>query len=141
MKFDYLKQPNFRDPNKPWISRPVIPVALHYKDKRVKVFALVDSGADISLFHASLGQALGIDVTGGRKMTFFGISEGAGVEVYMHTIDLEVVGDSTSFEMEVGFTDSKGVGAILGQAGFFDHFHIKFERDKERVELTTASLH
>lgn len=37
--------------------------------------------------------------------------------------------------MEVGFTDSPGVAAILGQAGFFDNYHIKFERDKEIIEI------
>jgi hypothetical protein len=60
MKFDYLKQPNFNDPQKPWISRPMIPVRLFHQGKHVDVYALVDSGADTSLFHASLATTLGI---------------------------------------------------------------------------------
>jgi hypothetical protein len=38
-------------------------------------------------------------------------------------------------DVEVGFTDAIGVDAILGQADFFEHHQIKFERYKESVEI------
>ena len=38
-------------------------------------------------------------------------------------------------ELDAGFTDAAGVAAILGQSGFFEYFHITFERDKERLEI------
>lgn len=136
MKFEYLKQPNFANPNRPWISRPLIPIRLSNKEKHVEVFALVDSGADASLFHSSLAKELGIDLQTGQKQTFFGISGGVGVEVYLHVIRIQIIGASETIDIEAGFTDSLGVGAILGQSGFFDHYHIKFERDKERIEIT-----
>lgn len=135
MKFDYLKQPNFLNPNKPWISRPLIPVRLLYNNKYLDVYALIDSGADASIFHYSIGKELGIDVEAGRKEKFFGISADS-IEVYFHKIKLQIRGLSEIIKIEVGFTDSKGVGAILGQNGFFENYHIKFERDKERVEIT-----
>ncbi|MEK7181087.1 MAG: retropepsin-like aspartic protease [Patescibacteria group bacterium] len=136
MKFDYLKQPNFNNPNQPWVSRPFVPVRLFNGGKKIDIYALVDSGADASLFHSSLAKELGIDLVAGRKQTFFGISSGPGIEVYIHPIRLQVVGASETFEIEAGFTESQGVGAILGQSGFFDRYHIKFERDKERIEIT-----
>jgi len=40
-------------------------------------------------------------------------------------------------KIEAGFTDSPGVHAILGQADFFQHFKITFERYKERMEITS----
>jgi hypothetical protein len=135
MKFDYLKQPNFLNPQKPWISRPVIPVRLSYKDKYLDVYALIDSGADASIFHSSIAKELDIDIVSGRKEKFFGIS-GEGIDVYFHKVQIQIIGSSESIGIEAGFTDSKGVGAILGQAGFFENYHIKFERDKERVEIT-----
>lgn len=134
MKFDYLKQPNFLNPNKPWVSRPLIPANLFYKDKSLKVYSLVDSGADASLFHYSIGKELGIDVEAGRKEQFFGISRD-GIDVYFHKIKLQVIGLPEIIELEVGFTYSEGVAAILGQSGFFENYHIKFERDKERIEI------
>jgi len=135
MKFDYLKQPNFLNPNKHWISRPFIPIRLLYNDKYIDVYALIDSGADASLFHSSIGKELRIDMESGRKEKFFGISTN-GIDVYFHKVQLQIKGLSEIIDLEVGFTESKGVGAILGQSGFFENYHIKFERDKERVEIT-----
>jgi hypothetical protein len=137
MKFEYRKQPNFADPNKPWISRPMLPLKLSCRGKTVEVFALVDSGADTSLFHASLARTLGIDLMSGRKQTFFGIAQGMGVDAYFHTVSLQVLGGSP-IEMEIGFTESNGVGALLGQTGFFDAFIVRFEKAKERFELMPA---
>jgi len=135
MKFDYLKQPNFSNPNQPWVSRPVIPVKLSRNGKSVQVYALLDSGADSSLFHVSLANELGIDLRSGSHQNFFGISGGAGIDASIHKIRIQVIGDPDPFEIEVGFTDSPGVGAILGQRGFFDHYQVRFERAKEKIEL------
>lgn len=138
MKFDYLKQPNFLNPNKPWVSRPLIPIRLLYKNKHIDVYALIDSGADASIFHSSIGVELGINIKFGRKEQFFGISEG-GIEVYFHKVKLQIKGLLEIIKLEIGFTDSKKVGAILGQSGFFENYHIKFERNKERVEIVSIN--
>jgi gag-polyprotein putative aspartyl protease len=135
MKFDYLKQPNFNDPHKPWISRPMIPVRLSHQGKRVDIYALVDSGADTSLFHASLATALGIDFKKGRRQQLFGIAAGVAVDAYYHMITLQVLGAPASLQIDVGFTESRGVGALLGESGFFDAYQIRFEKSKERMEL------
>jgi len=133
MKFKYLKQQT-SDPAQPWVLRPYIPIRLFYKQKSVSVFALVDSGADESVFHVSIGKLIGIDIPKGRKKRFFGIS-GAGIDGYVHRIRLQIVGAPASIELDVGFLDAPGVDAILGQVGFFDHYRIKFERDKEQIEI------
>ncbi len=91
MKFDYLKQPNFLNPNKSWISRPLIPINLFYKGKSLKVYSLIDSGADTSLFHYSIGKELEIDIKTGRKEQFFGIVKD-GIDVYFHKIKLQIIG-------------------------------------------------
>jgi hypothetical protein len=134
MKFDYLTQPNFSDPNAPWVSRPYIPICLRYQQDSANVYALVDSGADTCLFHSSVGQALGLDVTTGRLQKFFGISE-EGIEVYFHTLKFQIIGSTDLFEIEAGFTPSDGVKAILGQKGFFERYKIIFERYKDRLEI------
>ena len=78
---------------------------------------------------------MGIDIGVGRKEKFFGISTN-GIDVYFHKVQLQIKGLSEIIDLKVGFTESKGVGAILGQSGFFENYHIKFERDKERIEIT-----
>lgn len=90
MKFDYLKQPNFTNPAQEWSSRPLIPVRLLREGRHLDVYALIDSGADASLFHASIAKELGIDVGSGRKERFFGIS-GDGIDVFVHPVRLQVL--------------------------------------------------
>lgn len=84
MKFSYFKQPHISK-EKSWISRPLIPVRLFYKDAHIDIYALIDSGADSSIFHSSIAKLLGINLREGRKEVFFGIS-GAdqGIRVFRH---------------------------------------------------------
>ena len=47
------------------ILRPVISIEVKYKEISVPYEVLVDSGADICIFHASIGEVLGLDVEKG----------------------------------------------------------------------------
>ena len=39
------------------------------------------------------------------------------------------------FPLYAGFSDAPSVVPILGQAGFFDRFEVKFNKPKETIEL------
>lgn len=60
MKFKYKKLA-------PGLIRPIIPITLHYHNQSVTYEALVDSGADMSMFPAQIGELLGIDIKSGQK--------------------------------------------------------------------------
>ena len=137
MKFDYIKEPYSLDPSHPYISRPLIPVRLLQGEVYVETYALLDSGADRSVFHASFARELLIDLEEGRKQTYYGIGEDR-IDVYLHTVKLQVIGSQEVIGVDVGFTYSAGVDAILGQTDFFQHYQIKFERYKERIEINPA---
>jgi len=53
-------------------------------------------------------------------------------------VTIQVAGMREAIKIEVGFTDSPGVHAILGQADFFQHYAVKFERYKERIKINPA---
>ena len=74
----------------------------------------------------------------GKREFYFGIGA-QPVAVYRHKLKMQILGSRETIEVEVGFTDAPGVDAILGQADFFEHYHIKFERNKERLELKHAA--
>lgn len=137
MKFDYRKIPSSNNPADPWVNVPHLPIRLSIQDRSIDMYALVDSGADASLFHASLAAKLGINLTSGLKHSFMGIS-GDKVEGYFHTVRLQVIGMNESIEIAVAFTESPGVGALLGQADFFENYQVKFERYKKRMEINPA---
>lgn len=136
MKFPYVKTPT-RDPRKKWLSRPLIPVALFGPRGSIYLDALIDSGADMPLFHSDIGRDIGLEIEEGKREIFSGI-EGGSVVVYTCSIYLQIIGMSEKIEVEAGFTAASGVSAILGQEGFFDRFRIKFERDINSVKITAV---
>jgi predicted aspartyl protease len=133
MKFSYSKIPHSH-PSKKWISRPMITVTLHGPRGSVNVHALLDSGADKCLFSNQIGEEIGLNVKEGEEEIFGGI-EGGRVKSYLHEIEVQIFGDSKKIKVVAGFTDARGVNAILGQEGFFDAFRIKFEKDRDAIEI------
>ena len=122
------------------VVRPVIPVTLCRGSKKVKYEVLIDSGADFCLFHAEIGELLGIDVTKGKAKEVFGVGCKASL-YYIHKITIEVGG--WPFTIEAGFMpDVSGraiVHGLVGQKGFFEHFKITFDKNREKIELKQVS--
>ena len=133
MRFPYVKTPT-RDPKKKWLSRPLIPVALFGPKGSIYIDALIDSGADMCLFHSDIGRDIGLKIEKGEREIFSGI-EGGNVVVYVYTIYLQIIGMSEKVEVRAGFAETPGVSAILGQEGFFDNFQIKFQRNIHSIEI------
>lgn len=136
MRFPYVKTPT-RDPKKKWLSRPLIPVALFGPKGSIYIDALIDSGADMCLFHSDIGRDIGLEIEKGERELFSGI-EGGNVIVYVYTIYLQIIGMSEKVEVKAGFAETPGVSAILGQEGFFDNFQIKFQRNIHSIEINLA---
>ena len=128
MKFQYTRYGS--------IVRPVIPIKLIFGDKEVGYHVLVDSGADLCLFDADVGLAIGIDVLKGTPHEVFGIG-GKTSFYYLHKVKIEVGG--WPFEIEAGFMPQVALRTlpygVVGQRGFFDKFIIKFDLLKEEIEL------
>jgi len=136
-KLDYRKfpaAPTEPFPRRKSVVRPVVPVALINGSNRVRVYALIDSGADYCVFHAEIGEQLGLQIESGKSLPFSGIA-GAGQTAYFHNIKLEVGGHE--FGCYAGFSpDIQDLPyGILGQVGFFDVFKVSFDYKKEKIEL------
>ncbi len=134
--FDYRKIPNYSVPKKRWIKRPMLELTLFNGAKRQQVVCLVDSGADDCLFHASIGRSLGIEIESGNYVKFDGIA--GSIDAYIHTIEIQLQDFPERVSIKAGFTESEGVYAILGQAGFFEYFRICFDRRRWRIEITAC---
>ncbi len=120
--------------------RPVIPIKLKFKGLEINYEVLVDSGADLCIFDAQIGKAIGIDVEKGKKCEVFGVG-GKASFYYLCKVEIEVGGWSSvidaGFMPEVsGRVMSYG---IVGQRGFFGLFKVKFDLLKEEVELQKNS--
>lgn len=137
LRYDYRKfpaEPSQAFPRRFSAIRPVIPIQLTRGEKRVRYLAIIDSGADLCIFHAEIGELLGITVESGKLLQFSGISN-AQLTAYFHDIKLEVGG--YKLDCYVGFSRDLGnlPYGLLGQLGFFNLFDILFDYSKERIEL------
>lgn len=130
MKFRYKKFGN--------VLRPVIPIKVSSSKnpEGMGYEVLVDSGADLCIFHAEIGEALGIDIKKGKPQEVFGIGGKASI-FYLHKITVVVGG--WSYEIDAGFMPSVSGNVmqhgVVGQKGFFDIFIVKFDLLKAEIEL------
>lgn len=136
MKFPYLKLPS-TVPNLKWIARPYVQIKLTESRGSSAGYALIDSGADRSLFNVQIAEKIGLDLTKAPEQYFGGI-EGGDLKAKLHKVKLAIIGMNEEIEILAGFIDSNGVSAILGQDGFFDAYKIKFEKDHGIVEIVSA---
>lgn len=108
---------------------PLIDVELIGKEgKKFLAKALIDSGADFSLFSSEIGEYLGIEIKKGQRLTLYGI--GGKIRGYLHSLPLKVEGEI--FNCKIVFSNEIGNVAILGRNNFFYPFLITFnEKDKK----------
>lgn len=98
------------------------------------MISLIDSGADLCLFHSDIGRMLGIKIEAAPELSFQGVS-GAKEKAYLHRVDLIVRG-LKAITLDVGFTDSMVAGTgLLGQRGFFEQLQINFDLPQKAFKL------
>ncbi|MEK7521267.1 MAG: hypothetical protein AAB599_00485 [Patescibacteria group bacterium] len=133
MKFDYRKYGSGEET----IEHPAFKLHL-VNPLNQKLFAdyvvLVDSGATNCIFHAVVGEAIGIDVKSGSRVLYRGVSKEI-MQYFAHKVTL-IIG-THSFETEVGFSyDHDFPFGLLGQVGFFEKFRVCFDKSKSEFEIT-----
>lgn len=127
MKFKYKRYG-------PQTLRPVVPINIFANDQQMIYEVLVDSGADISIFHSRIADILGIDLETGKISNLSGVT-GKEESIYMHSLTVVVGGHF--LKLDVGFLENiggEGYG-IVGQKGFFDKFIVKFDLAKGEIDL------
>ena len=135
MRLPYRREPvvaSQAHPGRHATLRPRIRIRLKHRDRFVDLFALIDSGADDCLFPIGLANLLGLELPPQNVGLYVGISPGQMTAIF-DTITVEV-GD-WSYPLYAGFLDSPRAPALLGQNGFFSEFEVKFNLQKETIEL------
>jgi len=78
VNFKYKKFPidtkNYPFPNQKSALRPVIQIDFDLPNGGFGYLVLIDSGADYCIFHATIGEQLGLDITKGKELIFYGTS-------------------------------------------------------------------
>jgi hypothetical protein len=102
---------------------PLIPVTLRRGKHVVKTFALLDSGASVSVFRPEIAEALKLPR---KARTSFSLGTADGhVDIGVARIGVDV--DATSFNANIGFSEKYAANFnILGREGIFTRFSICF---------------
>ena len=111
---------------------PVIPLYVSASSKQLKLRALIDSGATISVFKDEVAEQLGIEIESGKEIYLGGV--GGRIKGYIHELSLEISGKKLfcpvvfSREYLVSFN-------LLSREAFFKQFRIIFEENKNLLKL------
>ena len=110
---------------------PLIPITLIKENVEIDTDALVDSGANISVFREEIAECLEIVIEDGEEILLQGL--GGRIVGYIHELNVRV--DDDEFPCKVVFSKELTVGLnILGREGFFEYFQVTFnERGKEII--------
>jgi hypothetical protein len=121
------------------IARPEIRINLIGPDGVVEAAGLIDTGADPVFVSISLAKVLGIEIEPDAQEG----AQGAGgheLRMWPGEVELEISAEVGAYRwnVQVGFIKSSDdlAPALLGHAGFLEHFRAIFDGDAQTVELT-----
>ena len=138
MNFKYKKFPirkeNHPFPDQHSALRSVIQIDFETPKGSFGYLVLIDSGADYCIFHGTIGEQLGLDIKSGKELTFYGTS-GEPQKAYFHMISFKIGGNLHKCEVGFSYDMEKLAYGLLGQEGFFNKWMVKFEYQKENIDL------
>ena len=111
---------------------PILSLSLELVGKKKEFFALVDSGATISIFRPEVADSLEIRIENGKEVYLGGV--GGRIKGYIHKLEVEIAGKE--FLCPIVFSREYNVSFnLLGREEFFRRFRIIFEEKRNRLKL------
>ena len=149
MRFRYHSDHN-RDNERNAVKRPKIEIVIRKSPEpanasgnpELRIFGLVDSGADISPIPRSMAEIIGLDLDDATVKTTRSAS--GEFSTYRTTMHLEIIYeekrvDVGSVEVAVPKTDPKAKDVeeyiLIGRRGFFDKYRITFDEAQKIIRL------
>ena len=111
---------------------PIIPVTVSIESYDISTDALLDSGANISVFRQEIAECLGLQIESGEEILLHGL--GGRVMGYIHEVTMKV--EQISFPCKVVFSSELTVGInLIGRQDFFEKFKVTFNENNKEVIL------
>ncbi len=109
---------------------PLIEIVLLGPKERIRMLALLDSGADYSLFSFEVAERLGIKKENAEKVSLKGVV-GEPFIGYLHRVPVQV--EDSVFSCKIVFSNVKTT--LLGRDNFFLPFLVTFNEKEQKVSL------
>lgn len=131
--FNYHKLPNKKGVDK---RTPTIPITLKGgAETSIQVYALIDSGADISIIPKALAEVLDLDLSG-KIHPSYGIAGEIKVKDSKMRVTIKKNHETSTFVIPVQIIlTGEEPPIILGRAGFFERFVITIDEDRQKIRL------
>ena len=97
--------------------------------KEVRLYAIIDSGAVISVFPKSICDLLGLEYEKGKE---FSLISAAHEEISVRVHNARIKIGEIEFDARIGFSKIEKVPHLLGRLDVFDKVEIKFEKEGVR---------
>ncbi len=113
---------------------PILNIKILYKDKKVSLSSLIDTGADYTIFSREVAEKLGIRVEEGEMI----VLEGAGGNIigYLHSIKILLC--NREIEIIACFSEKDDVPEhILGRKDVINNFKLTLSKDWFELESYT----
>ena len=111
---------------------PIIPVTVSIESYDISTDALLDSGANISVFRQEIAECLGLQIESGEEILLHGL--GGRVMGYIHEVTMKV--EQIAFPCKVVFSSELTVGInLIGRQDFFEKFKVTFNENNKEVIL------
>ena len=111
---------------------PLIPLELHNAQRHLRVRALLDSGAEHTIFSKQIAQELGIACRDDRLVMLQGL--GGVVPGYLATVELRL--GTAHWTTNAIFSDAVAANSgLLGQLGFFQFFTVTFRYGRGEIDI------
>lgn len=102
---------------------PIVPVQVRSLANQWRVLPmLLDTGAVISVLPRSVGEALGVTVEAGNRISLVGVGERYN-EMYVHEFSTRFQGLSTT-RMRIAISPHENVPKLLGRLDVMDRYRI-----------------
>lgn len=113
------------------IYRPMMPLILEGHEK-IDVFAILDSGSDISIIPKEIAEILGIKSEGENEI--YGL---AGIPIKSREAKVKISfgkgHENYTFDIPVFIPEKEDISIIIGRQGFFEHFNITFSEAVKKI--------
>ena len=114
------------------ILKPIIPVSIIGPKRGVKVFMLLDSGADISMIPYSVGETIGLEIDMSTRSEVEGIGEGS-VPYVLGQVRFQI--ENLEIPARIGWALVEEVPFILGRLDVFKTLVIEFREFEDKILL------
>lgn len=115
-------------------DRPSITFQLKSGNRWKYFSALVDSGADFSIFPVYAAIALGLNLKKLKKIKAES-ANGDLFDIYKTTLEAKI--NNIFFQLPIGFSEKPNINPLIGRAGFFDTFKVTLDQ-KKRITILNS---